>query len=79
MKSINSLTKTKRCVRLITRINNICTITRPILERLIEKGLAEGEAKGKAEIALTMKSKGFKLSDIANITGLSASEIERLS
>ncbi|GHT26762.1 hypothetical protein FACS18942_04820 [Planctomycetales bacterium] len=43
------------------------------------EGLAEGEAKGKAEIALAMKSKGFTLSDIANITGLSTSEIEGLS
>ena len=46
------------------------------------KGLAEGRAEGieqnKRENARRMKAKGFDVSDIADITGLSASDIERL-
>jgi len=44
------------------------------------KGRAEGElnglAKGKMETARTMKSKGFSIADIADITGLTKEEIE---
>ncbi|GHT41131.1 hypothetical protein FACS189443_2480 [Planctomycetales bacterium] len=43
------------------------------------EGLAEGEAKRNLETAVKMKSKGFELSDIADITGLSTAEIEGLS
>jgi predicted transposase/invertase (TIGR01784 family) len=43
-----------------------------------DEGIAIGEAKGKTETAFKMKSKGFPLPDIADITGLSVSEIERL-
>ena len=44
----------------------------------MEKGLAEGKAEGKLEIASSMKAKGYAIGDIADITGLSAEEIEAL-
>ncbi len=46
------------------------------------EGLTEGEAKGRhernLEIAAAMKSKGIPVDDIADITGLSVSEVEKL-
>ena len=46
------------------------------------KGRAEGEAKGRAEAlfdnARKMKSKGFSVKDIAEITGLSSEDIASL-
>lgn len=50
------------------------------------KGEAEGKIKGKIEgkieektnIALKMKKKGYNISDIEEITGLTSSEIEAL-
>ena len=42
------------------------------------EGLAEGMEKGKLEIARSMKTKGYAINDIADITGLSAKEIEAL-
>ena len=42
------------------------------------EGEAEGEARGKAEIALVMKQRGYSTNDIADLTGLSSDEIERL-
>ena len=46
------------------------------------KGEAEGKIKGKIEektnIALKMKKKGYNISDIGEITGLTSSEIEAL-
>jgi predicted transposase/invertase (TIGR01784 family) len=44
----------------------------------IDAAKDEGKIEGKIETAVKMKSKGFKLSDIADITGLTVSEIERL-
>lgn len=45
-------------------------------------GMAKGEAEGKIEektnIALKMKKKGYSISDIEEITGLTSSEIEAL-
>ena len=47
-----------------------------------KRGLAEGEAKGKAEermeMARRMKAKGYSAADLAEITGLSLEEIEAL-
>ena len=47
-----------------------------------KRGLAEGEAKGKAEerleMARKMKAKGYSAADLAEITGLSLEEIEAL-
>ena len=42
------------------------------------EGIAEGEARGKAEIALVMKQRGYSTNDITALTGLSSDEIERL-
>ena len=42
------------------------------------EGRIEGETQGKKEIARKMKAKGFSADDIAEITGLSASEISEL-
>ena len=48
----------------------------------LEKGRSEGEAIGAAqkqrEIAKSMKAKGILTADIAEITGLSAEEVEKL-
>ena len=41
------------------------------------KGRAEGKMEGKMETAQRMKSKGFSLADIADITGLTEEEIEK--
>jgi predicted transposase/invertase (TIGR01784 family) len=48
------------------------------LEEGREKGLAEGEAKKARETAAIMKKKGYAVSEIAEMTGLPPSEIERL-
>ena len=42
------------------------------------EGLAEGEAKANRENARRMKVKGYAIHDIAEVTGLSEEEIERL-
>ena len=42
------------------------------------EGLAEGRAEEKLENARRMKSKGYPLDDIADITGLTIEEIEKL-
>ena len=41
-------------------------------------GMAEGEAKGKAEIAKNLLKKKMSIQDIAEVTGLSPEEIENL-
>ena len=52
--------------------------TRKGMARGIEKGMEKGRAEGKIETARTMKSKGFSIADIADITGLPKKEIEKL-
>jgi predicted transposase/invertase (TIGR01784 family) len=42
------------------------------------KGMVKGEAKKARETAIAMKTKGYPIADIADITGLPSSEIERL-
>ena len=42
------------------------------------EGFAEGEAKANHENARRMKTKGYPLEDIAEVTGLSPEEVERL-
>ena len=44
----------------------------------LAEGLEEGLLKGKLQSAQKMKEKGFPITDIAEITGLSTEEIERL-
>ena len=43
-----------------------------------EKGRNEGRAEEKLDIARKMKSKGFTVSDISEMTGLSEEEIEAI-
>jgi predicted transposase/invertase (TIGR01784 family) len=43
-----------------------------------EEGLAEGVVRGKIETARNMKRKGYAVADIADMTGLPVSEVERL-
>ena len=43
-----------------------------------EEGREEGRKEGRKEIARKMKDKGFSANDIAEITGLSTSEITDL-
>ena len=42
------------------------------------EGKAEGKAEGKIETAILCKKKGMPIEDIAEITGLSIEEIEKL-
>ena len=48
------------------------------IEEAHNKGITEGESKGKIEIARNMKQRGYSTSDIAGMTGLSLVDIERL-
>ena len=43
------------------------------------EGKAEGKTEEKIEIARNMKKKGYPVSDIIELTGLSSTEIKRLS
>jgi len=45
----------------------------------IEKGIEEGLEKGMKKAAIEMKKNGIDLALIANITGLTVEEIEKLS
>jgi len=42
------------------------------------EGEAKGETKNAIKVAQNMKKKGYPIADIADISGLSQSEIERL-
>ena len=48
------------------------------LERGLEQGRTEGEAAATVKLARAMKDKGLETEAIAEITGLSAGEIEML-
>ena len=48
------------------------------LDTAEKKGEAKGRDARSAEIARNMKKKGYDLADIAEMTGLSPEEIERL-
>ena len=48
------------------------------IEKGREEGIAEGEAKSKLEIARSMKNKGLDFALIAECTGLSVEEIEKI-
>ena len=49
------------------------------IEAKCEYAFEEGEAKGKAEIAKNLLAKGLDTSFISEVTGLSVTEIEKLS
>ena len=44
----------------------------------LKEGLAAGEKKGHREIAARMKAKGMDLTEIAELTGLEISQLEKL-
>jgi len=48
------------------------------IKNSVEIAREEGILKAKTEIAKNLKSKGFTLTDIAEITGLTAAEIEKI-
>jgi predicted transposase/invertase (TIGR01784 family) len=48
------------------------------MEQGLERGRAEGEKQKSLEIARRMKSKGVPSEDIADMTGLTATEIDLL-
>ncbi len=48
------------------------------IEKGIEKGEKKGKIRGKEEVALKMKHKGYAITDIADITGLSIDQITAL-
>jgi len=45
----------------------------------LAEGLAEGEAKGKTEIAINLLKKNYPVDEIVEITGLSKEDIEKLN
>jgi predicted transposase/invertase (TIGR01784 family) len=47
-------------------------------EKILEEGRKEGEKKARRETAKKMKAKGLNLELIAETTGLSKNEIEKL-
>ena len=48
------------------------------LKGVIDTAFDEGKTEGKLEVAKKMKSKGLSPKDIAELTGLSENEIEKL-
>ena len=62
--------------------SDIATISEVQFNSGIERGLAEGEARGSRQKALetakTMLTMGYPLNDICKITGLSQAEVEAL-
>ena len=62
--------------------SDIATISEVQFNSDLERGLAEGEARGSRQKALetakTMLTMGYPLNDICKITGLSQAEVEAL-
>ena len=62
--------------------SDIATISEVQFNSGLERGLAEGEARGSRqkvlETAKTMLTMGYPLNDICKITGLSQAEVEAL-
>lgn len=59
-------------------VNTIATAERISREKGKAEGLAEGEAKGKRQMAAHLKREGFSTDMIARCSGLSIEEIEKL-
>ena len=59
--------------------SDIATISEAQYSAGVEQGKALGLAEGKLEMAKTMLSMGYSLSDICNISGLSQAEVEAIS
>ncbi|NIM12573.1 MAG: hypothetical protein GTO45_10710 [Candidatus Aminicenantes bacterium] len=49
-----------------------------VVDTSFEEGKVEGKYEERIEMAGKMKSKGYPLDDIADLTGLSKEEIEKL-
>lgn len=68
---------------LCENLRDLCGKTNGIEEFLLDqaekKGIEKGIEQGIREAALKMKQNGLEISLIANITGLSIKEIEKLS
>lgn len=65
----------------INAINNVMEVKNMltlIAEKIEKKGYNQGIKKKSCDTALKMLEKGFHLSDIVEITGLSIEEIEEL-
>ena len=59
-------------------VADITEYVKPKLEEAERRGMEKGMEKGKVEVALGMLNKGYSLSDISDLTGLSAKEINKL-
>jgi predicted transposase/invertase (TIGR01784 family) len=59
-------------------LNTFNSAEKKAAEKGRAEGLAEGRAEEKLENARRMKSKGYPLDDIVDITGLTIEEIEKL-
>ncbi len=62
----------------LTERNTTMGIEEFLLDRAEKNGIEKGREENTREIALRMKKSGFDISLIANITGLSVEEIEKL-
>jgi predicted transposase/invertase (TIGR01784 family) len=51
--------------------SDITDLVKPHLDKAREEGLGKGRVEGKLESARLMKNKGYPISDILEITGLS--------
>lgn len=49
------------------------------IQKEMEKRIEEGMKKGRIEMARNMKAKGYPISDIRDISGLTKQEIEELT
>jgi len=50
-----------------------------VMTTAVNEGVRRGRTERDIEIALNMKAKGFDVATIAEMTGLSSAEIERLN
>jgi predicted transposase/invertase (TIGR01784 family) len=63
----------------LSRRTNIMTAARQLERRGIEKGRQEGRQEERLTFAKAMLSSGYKTDEIARLTGLSISELHKLS
>lgn len=54
------------------------SVMKTAIKKSLAQGLAQGREEANIENARKMKAKGFAVADIADITGLSVENIERL-
>jgi predicted transposase/invertase (TIGR01784 family) len=73
------ITKFEQEIAILTERKTTMGIEEFLLDRAEKKGIEKGVEKNTRETALKMKKSGLDITLIANITGLSAKEIEKLS